>query len=134
MAPTGRARVVGAYAQSWKARLKAGAFRLVSTLVIAAALAGIATWIDERALAASGPDGVAVQDDAPRRLLARYALARLRGALETYRMERGEYPVALSALVEVGLVSRRELSFPWRGEYYYRRDAEGHFVVLPPLE
>jgi hypothetical protein len=107
LAPAGRAQAVGAYAHSWKARLRAGAFRLVSTVAIAAALAGLATWIDERALAASGPGGVAVQDDAPRRLLARYAMERLRGALETYRMERGEYPASLSALVEGGLVSRR---------------------------
>jgi hypothetical protein len=132
--PAGRAHAVGAYAQGWKVRLKAGAFRLLSTVAIAAALAGIATWIDERALAASGPGGVAVQDDAPRRLLARSALERLRGALETYRMERGEYPGDLAALVEAGLISRRELEFPWRGEYYYRRGPEGRFVLLPPLE
>jgi len=134
LAPASRARAVGAYAKSWKARLKSGAFRLVSTVAIAAALAGIATWIDERALAASGPGGVAVQDDVPRRLLARYAMERLRGALETYRMERGEYPTDLGTLVEEKLVSRRELSFPWRHRYYYRRGSDGRFVLLPPLE
>ncbi len=134
LAPAGRARAVGAYAKGWKVRLRSGAFRLVSTIAIAAALAGIATWIDERALAASGPEGVAVEDDAPRRLLARYALERLRGALETYRMERGEYPPDLQALAQGGLVSRRELSFPWHGRYYYRRGPEGRYVLLPPLE
>lgn len=134
LAPAGRSRAVGAYAQGSKARLKAAAFRLFSTIAIAAALAGIATWIDERALAASGPGGAAVQDDAPRRFLARYAMERLRGALETYRMERGEYPADLRALVEDGLVSQRALSFPWRGQYYYRRAPEGRFVLLPPLE
>ncbi len=134
IAPAGRARAVGAYAQSWKARIKAGASRLVMTVVIAAALAGIATWIDDRALAASRPGGVAVEDDAPRRLLARHAVERLRGALETYQLERGEYPADLAALVEGGLVSRRALSFPWRGQYYYRRTPEGGFVLLAPLE
>lgn len=134
LAPAGRAAAVGAYAQSWKARLRAGAFRLVSTVVIAAALAGLATWIDERALAASGPGGVAIRDDAPRRLLGRYALERLRAALEIYRVERGEYPPSLSDLVEAGLLSRRELRYPWRDEYYYRRRSEAVFVLLPPLE
>jgi hypothetical protein len=134
LAPSRRVRAVGAYAKSWKTRLKAGASRLVMTVVIAAALAGLATWIDQRALAASGPGGVAVDDQAPRRLLARYALERLRGALETYRMERGEYPADLGALVDGGLASRRELSFPWRGPYYYRRTPEGRFVLLAPLE
>ncbi len=134
IAPAGRARAVGAYALGWKARLRAGAFRIVSTVVIAAALAVLATWVDERALAASGPDGVAVQDDAPRRLLSRHAIERLRAALETYRMERGEYPAGLSVLVESGLVAPRELRFPWEGDYYYRRTPEGQFVLLAPLE
>jgi len=134
LAPAGRARAAGGFARSWRARLKAFAFRVISTVAIAAALAGIATWIDERALAASGPGGVAVEDDAPRRLLGRYALERLRGALETYRMERGEYPADLEALAENGLVSRRELGFPWGGKCYYRRDGEARFVLLPPLE
>jgi hypothetical protein len=134
LAPAGRASSVGAYAQGWKVRFRAGAFRLASTIVIAAALAGLATWIDERALAASGPGGVAVQDGAARRLLSRYSVERLRAALETYRMERGEYPAGLSDLVEGGLVARRELRFPWRGEYYYRRTPEGRYVLLPPLE
>jgi hypothetical protein len=75
VAPSGRARRVGVEALSWKARLKAGAVRGLSTLAIAAALGGLATWIDRSALAA-GQGGVAVQDEAPRRLESRYALAR----------------------------------------------------------
>jgi len=134
VAPAGRAKAVGKYAAGWKDRLKAGAIRVFSTVAIAAALAGIATWIDERALAASGPGGVALEDRAPRRLLGRYSVERLRGALEVYRMERGEYPPSLEALVEAGLVARRELKFPWREEYYYRRRPDGLFVLLPPLD
>jgi hypothetical protein len=134
VAPSRRARAAGAYPRGWKSRLRAGASRLVMTVVIAAALAGLATWIDERALAASGAGGVAVEDSVPRRLLARYSLERLRGALETYRMERGEYPADLAALVDAGLVSRRDIRFPWRNEYYYRRRSGGGFVLLAPLE
>jgi hypothetical protein len=134
IAPTGRAAAVGAYATGWKARLRSLAVKAVSTLAIAAALAGIVTWIDQRALAASGPGSVAVHDDAPRRLVSRYALARLRGALEIFRVEKGQYPASLEELVEAGLVKRRELSYPWDSPFFYRRAPEGGFVLLPPLE
>ncbi len=134
IAPSGRAAAVGAYALSWKERLRSLAIKAVSTLAIAAALAGIATWIDQRALAAAGPGGFVVRDDAPRRLLGRYALARLRGALEVYRVEKGQYPASLEELVEAKLVTRRELSYPWGSPCFYRRPPEGGFVLLPPLE
>ena len=134
LAPTGRARKAGAYALGWRARARAGAVRAVSTLAIAAALGGLATWVDRSALAAAGPGGVPVEDGAPRRFESRYALARLEGALETYRAERGEYPERLAELVEVGLISRRELSSPWREEFFYRRRPEGAYVLLPPME
>jgi hypothetical protein len=134
LVPARRSRAAGGYARSWKARLGSAALRALSTIAIAAALAGIVTWVDERALTASGPGGVAVQDQAPRRLLARCAVARLRAAIEVYRTEHGEYPKSLSALVEAGLVSSRDLRFPWREEYSYHRGPDGRFVLLPPLE
>jgi hypothetical protein len=134
VAPAGRAAAAGAYAKSWRARLRAGATGLLATVAIAAIVAGIAFWVDERGLGAAAQDGVPVSDEAPRRFLARYQLERLRGALEVYRFERGEYPAALGALVEAGLVSPSDLRFPWRSEYYYRRRPEGRFVLLPPLE
>ena len=57
----------------------------------------------------------------------------LRGALEVYRLERGEYPDALGRLVDAGLASGRDLSYPWSEPYFYRR-SEGRFVLLPPVE
>lgn len=134
VAPAGRARTVGAYARGWKERARAWLLRTVSTVAIAAALGGLATWLDQRALAAAGPEGAPVLDDAPRRFLSRYALERLRGALEVYRLERGEYPPALSDLVDAGIAAQRDLEFPWHEEYYYRRGPAGRYVLLPPLE
>jgi hypothetical protein len=134
LAPSGRAAAVGAYAHDWQARLRRGAARAVATLAIAAALAGIAVWVDRRGLSsASAPGAEAVGDNAAQRFLARYQLGRLRGALEVYRLERGEYPEALDALVEAGLASPRDLRYPWTAAYHYRRDA-GRFVLLPPVE
>ena len=72
---------------------------------------------------------------APQRFLARYQLARLRGALEVYRLERGEYPAALGALVEAGLTTARDLRHPWSQRVLSTgATAEGRFVLLPPVE
>jgi hypothetical protein len=126
------AAAVGAYALDWQARIRRGTMRVAATVAIAAALAGIAYWADRRGLATSG--GASIGDNAAQRFLARYQLGRLRGALEVYRVEKGEYPEQLRQLVEAGLASRRDLSYPWAQDYYYRRRADGRFVLLPPVE
>jgi hypothetical protein len=130
--PARRAAATGGYAQSWPARVKAGAVRALVTVVVAAALGALLLWLDRRALAAGG-SGVAVRDDAAPRYLSRHDLERLRGALEVYRAERGEYPAALSSLVETGLLRPDDLRGPWREPFYYRR-AEDGVVLLPPVE
>ena len=135
IAPANRAAAaVGAYAQDWQARIRRGATRILATLAVAAALAGIAVWGDSRGVAFGGQGGAALRDNAAQRFLARYQLERLRTALEVYRLERGEYPTALGDLLEPGLASGRDLRFPWSQEYYYRRRPEGRFVLLSPIE
>jgi hypothetical protein len=126
------AAAVGAYALDWQARIRRGAARVAATVAIAAALAGIAYWADRRGLAEQS--GASVGDNAAQRFLARYQLERLRGALEVYRLERGEYPERLLQLVDAELASRRDLTYPWEQPYYYRRKPEGRFVLLPPVE
>jgi len=134
IAPSNRAAAaVGAYAQDWQARVVRGATRVVATLAIAAALAGIGYWVDRRGLLL-GAGGTALRDNTAQRFLARYQLERLREALEVYRLEHGEYPDALGRLVDAGLASRRDLSYPWSDAYYYRRQAGGRFILLPPVE
>ena len=126
---------VGAYARDWQNRLRAGATRLVATLAIAAALAGLAIWVDERGLAwGEGHGGTSVRDNGAQRFLARSQLARLEGALEVFRLEKGAYPDRLEELVEAGLASRRDLRYPWSQQYHYRRRPEGRFTLLPPVE
>jgi hypothetical protein len=130
-----RAGVVGAYARDWQNRLRAGAARVGATLAIAAALAGLAAWVEERGLAfGDARGGEVLRDNTPQRFLARYQLSRLRGALEVYRLERGAYPERLDELVEAGLAGERDLRYPWSQEYHYRRRPEGRFVLLPPVE
>ncbi|HET8734395.1 MAG TPA: DUF4388 domain-containing protein [Anaeromyxobacteraceae bacterium] len=130
-----RAGAVGAYARDWQNRLKAGAVRAGATLAIAAALAGLAAWVDARGLGFGDHRGAeALRDNSAQRFLARYQLSRLRAALEVYRLERGEYPERLRELVDAGLAADRDLRYPWSQEYHYRRGAEGRFVLLPPVE
>ncbi len=137
VAPSRRsaAAEVGAYARDWQHRLRSGAARLGATLAIAAALAGVASSVSDRGVGWAEPgSGRVFRDRSAQRFLARYQMARLGGALEVYRLERGDYPDALEALVDVGLASPRDLRYPWSGRYYYRRRAEGGFVLLPPIE
>jgi len=136
VAPASRAAAaVGAYTHDWQARLKAGAARVLATVAIAAALAGLAYWVDARGLAWGEPaGGASLRDDFAQRFLARYQMERLRGALEVYRLERGAYPAALRDLVEAGLASPRDLRYPWTQEYHYRLATPARFVLLPPLE
>jgi hypothetical protein len=135
IAPANRAAAaVGAYAQDWQARLLKAATRIVATVAIAAALAGMGYWVDRRGLLFGPAGGAALRDNTAQRFLARYQIERLKGALEVYRLEHGEYPDALPRLVDAGLASGRDLSYPWTESYFYRRKAEGRYVLLPPVE
>jgi uncharacterized protein DUF4388 len=125
---------VRAYARGLGARLRRGAAGLLATTALACGLAA-AGWLasDQRAAPREGSHALPLEARAPERFLARYARARLGGALEVYRLERGEYPERLDALVECGLVSRADLRYPRGEDYYYRRAGDGGFVLLPPL-
>jgi hypothetical protein len=128
------AAAVGAYAQDWQARIRQGAARVLATVAIAGALAGIAYFVDKRGLAFGGHGGAQLRDNGPQRFLARTQMARLRGAIEVYRLERGAYPESLRALLEADLASPRDLRYPWTREYYYRAGPDDRFVLLPPIE
>jgi hypothetical protein len=135
VAPAKRSAAVGAYASDWRARVRGAAVRVLATVLIAAALAGIAYWVDRRGLAWGEPShGALLHDNAAQRFVSRYQIQRLAGALEVFRLESGEYPERLESLVEAGLVSPRDLRHPWRQAYHYRRTPEGRYVLLPPVE
>jgi hypothetical protein len=130
-----RSGTVGAYARDLQHRTRTWLVRGAATAAIALALAALALWVDRRGLATGDAAGATeLRDNVAPRLLARYQLARLRGALEVYRAERGEFPERLDELVEAGLVTGQDLSQPWTQRYHYRRRAEGGFVLLSPVE
>ena len=72
-------------------------------------------------------------DPAAQRFIARQQMSRITAALDVFRLEKGNLPTTLPDLVEAGLLSHDDLSYPWRDEYYYRRTEGGAFVLLPPL-
>jgi hypothetical protein len=130
-----RAGTVGAYARDLQHRTRTWLVRGFATGAIAIALAALAFWVDQRGLAIGDAAAASeLRDNVAPRLLARYQVSRLRGALEVFRVERGQYPERLEELVEAGLVSGRDLSHPWSQPYHYRRRVEGGFVLLPPVE
>jgi hypothetical protein len=73
-------------------------------------------------------------DPAAQRFFSRAQVKRIEAALEVFRLERGELPEKLDALVEAGLLKPEELRYPWREQYYYRRLATREFLLLPPLQ
>jgi Domain of unknown function (DUF4388)/Type II secretion system (T2SS), protein G len=130
-----RGGAVGAYARDLRYRTRIWLVRGAATGAIAVALAGMVLWVDQRGSAmGDGAGGIAMRDNVAPRFLARYQLARLRGALDVYRVEKGQYPERLEELVAVGLVSPRDLRHPWNQPYHYRRRPEGGFVLLSPVE
>jgi hypothetical protein len=112
-----------------RGRLRRALGHALATVAVAAALAGLVLLADARRAATVRP-----RDPAVERLLGRAQLQRLAEALEVYRLERGEYPPALDALVDAALATRADLRWPWREHYHYRREADGSYVLLPPFE
>jgi len=130
-----RSRAVGAYARDVRHRTRTWLVRGATTAAIAAALAGLVFWVDQRGLAIGVRGGeIDLGDNVAPRYLARYQLARLRGALGVFRVEKGQYPERLEELVDAGLLGERDLRHPWRQPYHYRRRPDGGFILLSPVE
>jgi hypothetical protein len=71
------------------------------------------------ALLRAPPDGTLGESD-PRTLLGNAQLARLRQAIELYRLEKGRYPKELDDLIAAGLLGTDEVRYPWERRYNYR--------------
>ncbi len=103
----------------------------VSMLVVGALLVAF-TRVDVGSFRFGGSGGTTYTDPAAQRFASNAQMSRLQTALEVYRLEKGELPNALIELVEAGLVNSDDVRYPWRDDYYYRRDGS-RYVLLPPL-
>ena len=106
--------------------------RIAVTMVVVGALLFIATRIDLGAVHV-GTTGTTYTDPAAQRFVGKQQLARIAAAVEVFRLENGALPNALGDLVSEGLLVGDDLHYPWRDDYYYRRGADGTYVLLPPL-
>ena len=103
-----------------------------SMAALAAVLFLVAQLSGTLSLASSPASAFA--DPAAQRFISRTQVKRIESALEVFRLEKGDVPEKLDALVEAGLLKPEELRYPWREQYYYRRLAAREFVLLPPLQ
>ncbi|MGO8970465.1 MAG: DUF4388 domain-containing protein [Myxococcaceae bacterium] len=104
----------------------------VSTVVLAGlVLVAVSSNLNPWSLSGSARTGF--EESAVQQAVARAQLSRLEAALDVYRLEKGEFPASLQALVDTSLVSPSDLRYPWRDVYYYRRVAPQEFILLPPL-
>ncbi len=131
----GGARLGGDFARSLKEGAVTLVTRLAMTAVIVAMLFGLAYTVRlEDVALASGSSGTRFASPAAQQFLSGAQLARIRAALQVYRLEKGAYPDALGELVAEGLLGPDDLHHPWVEPYYYRRGAGGaEFVLLPPF-
>jgi hypothetical protein len=66
-----------------------------------------------------------------RTAISRGQIGRLDNALAVYAAEKGSYPRSLDQLVEAGLLEPRDLSFPWKQRYHYRRTGDSYEILRP---
>jgi len=102
-----------------------------SMATLAAVLFLVVQLFGGLSLASSPASSIA--DPAAQRFISRAQIKRIESALEVFRLEKGELPEQLNALVAAGLLKQEELRYPWGEQYYYKRLAAREFVLLPPL-
>jgi Domain of unknown function (DUF4388)/Type II secretion system (T2SS), protein G len=114
-------------------RIRGTLGRIAVTAVVLALLVLVAVSSNLNPWSLSGSARTGFEESAVQQAVARTQVSRLEAALDVYRLEKGEYPPSLQALVDTRLVSSSDLRYPWRDPYYYRRVAPQEFILLPPL-
>jgi hypothetical protein len=114
-------------------RIRGTLGRIAVTAVVLAGLVLVAVSSNLNPWSLSGSARTGFEESAVQQAVARTQVSRLGAALDVYRLEKGEYPPSLQALVDARLVSASDLRYPWRDAYYYRRVAPQEFILLPPL-
>lgn len=107
--------------------------RVLVALLMIGALGFLVMRADLGAFKLGSASASTYSDPAAQRFISRQQMTRIESALALYRLERGELPDKLDALVTAGLLQADDLRYPWRDGYFYRRKEAGTFVLLPPL-
>jgi hypothetical protein len=106
--------------------------RIAVSMLVVGALLVVFTRVDFGAFRLGSSGGTTYTDPAAQRFASVSQMSRLTNALEVYRLEKGQLPDSLAQLVDSGIVTADDVRYPWRDDYYYRRDG-AVYVLLPPL-
>ncbi|HYV49549.1 MAG TPA: DUF4388 domain-containing protein [Myxococcaceae bacterium] len=130
--PAGRALEIGPTIGVLE-KVMGAAGRVVVTMLVLGVLLFVLSRVDLDQLSVATSPSQSYADPAAQRFIARAQMSRIQAAIQVYELEKGEAPAKLDALVDVGLLGREDLRYPWRDAYYYRRVAPREFILLPPL-
>jgi hypothetical protein len=114
-------------------RLRGALGRLAVSMVVLAGIVGVLLGTQLNPWAVRSSTGAGFAEGVLRQQITRAQVSRIEGALAVYRLERGEVPASLEALVDQGLLTSSDVRFPWAERYYYRRVGPEEFILLPPL-
>jgi uncharacterized protein DUF4388 len=114
-------------------RVRGALGRLAVSMVVLAGIVGVVLGTQLNPWAVRSSAGAGFAEGVLRQQISRAQVSRIEGALAVYRLERGEVPTSLDALVDQGLLSSTDVQFPWAEHYYYRRVGPQEFILLPPL-
>jgi hypothetical protein len=114
-------------------RIRGAVGRVVVSMVVLAGLVGLVLGTQLNPWSSRSSTGAGFAEGVLRQQMTRAQLSRIHGAVDVYRLERGDVPPSLEALVEQGLLSASDVRFPWTDRYYYRRVGPQEFILLPPL-
>jgi len=114
-------------------RVRRAVGRLAVSMVVLAGILAVLLGTQLNPWAVRSSAGAGFAGGVLRQQITRAQLSRIETALAVYRLERGEAPPSLEALVEQGLLSGSDVRFPWTERYYYRRVNPQEFILLPPL-
>ncbi len=74
-----------------------------------------------------------LEDQSAEHLMAPTQRQRIATALSVYRLEKGSFPESLRDLSHLGLLSAADLRYPYGEEYFYQRQGDTDYVLLPPI-
>ncbi len=124
---------LGLGGKSLRERAVGAVTQLGMTAVVLAVVLGLSYLVNVQEVATATGER-AFSDSAGQHVIAGTELQRLGAALAVYRLEKGTFPEKLDDLRAAGLVSERDLRYPYHEPYFYRRKSDRAYVLLPPIE
>ncbi len=123
---------LGLGGKSLRERALGAVTQLGMTAVVLAVVLGLSYLVNVQEVA-SGTGEQAFSDLTTQHVIAGTELQRIGAALAVYRLEKGTFPEKLAELSAAGLISERDLRYPYRESYFYRRSSDHAYVLLPPI-